>query len=126
MTPEDFPRQFAAAFAAKDSAALGAFFGPDASFYSLTGAWAESPEEIASVFDAEAAGIFARARLVTGRGSLRPLNPFAALLRQRFTISGATEASGAELPRFAAILIAVLERTESDWFVQSLTFSALP
>lgn len=89
MTPEDFPRHFAAAFAAQDIATLTAFFAPDASLQSLTGAWAESLEEIASVFDSEAAGIFARARLVTGKGSIRPLNPFAALLRQRFTISGA-------------------------------------
>jgi uncharacterized protein (TIGR02246 family) len=126
MTPEDFPRHFAAAFAAQDIAALTAFFAPDASLQSLTGAWAESLEEIASVFESEAAGIFARARLVTGKGSIRPLNPFAALLRQRFTISGAVTENGEELPRFPAMLIAVLERADSDWFVQSLTFTALP
>jgi hypothetical protein len=105
---------------------LQAFFGPDASLQSLTGAWAESPEEIAAVFEAEAAGIFARARLVTGKGSIRPLNPFAALLRQRFTISGALTETGTEIPRFPAMLIAVLERADMQWQVQSLTFTALP
>jgi ketosteroid isomerase-like protein len=125
MTPEDFPRHFAAAFATQDIAALTAFFAPDASLQSLTGAWAESPEEIVATFEAEAAGIFARARLVTGKGSIRPLNPFAALLRQRFTVSGAVNESGAELPRFPAMMVAVLERNDSAWLVQSLSFTAL-
>lgn len=126
MTPEDFPRLFAAAFSGQDSAAMAAFFAPDASLQSLTGLWAESPDEILAAFEAEAAGIFARARLVTGKGSIRPLNPFAALLRQRFTISGALTETGEELPRFPAMLIAVFERSESAWSVQSLTFTALP
>jgi ketosteroid isomerase-like protein len=126
MTPETFPRLFAAAFAAQDSEALAAFFAADASLQSLTGLWAESPEEIEAAFAAEAAGIFARARLVTGKGSLRPLNPFAALLRQRYTVSGAVDESGAELPRFATILVAVLERNNTAWLVQSLSFTALP
>lgn len=126
MTPETFPRLFAASFAAQDSAALAAFFAPDASLQSLTGLWAESPDEIVAAFEAEAAGIFARARLVTGRGSIRPLNPFAALLRQRFTISGAVNEKGAELPRFPAMLVAVMERVDSEWWVQSLSFTALP
>lgn len=125
MNPEEFPRHFAAAFAAHDADALTALFLPDATLQSLTGLWAESPDEIHDCFATEAAGIFRQARLVTGKGTLRDLGPHAMLLRQRFMISGATEESGAELPRFAAMLVAVLEKNDGDWRVQSLTFTAL-
>ena len=67
MSLEDFPRRFAQAFTAQDAAGLAALIAPDGTLQSLTGLWAESPEEIESAFAAEAAGIFARARLVTGK-----------------------------------------------------------
>jgi len=126
MTMEDFPRRFAAAFATQDAAGLAALVAPEGSLQSLTGLWADTPETVQRAFAAEAAGIFARARLVTGKGQFRPLGPDTALLRQRFTVSGALEETGAELPRFGAMLIAVLERGPDGWQAVSLTFAALP
>lgn len=125
MIPEDFPRHFSAAFASQDADALAAMFLPDATLQSLTGLWAESPEEIRDGFATEAAGIFRAARLVTGKGTLRDLGPHAMLLRQRYMISGAQDQSGAELPRFAAMLVAVMEKNDGAWLVQSLTFTVL-
>ncbi len=125
MIPEEFPRHFAIAFTGHDADALAALFLPDATLQSLTGLWAETPEEVRDCFATEAAGIFRAARLVTGKGTLRDLGPHAMLLRQRYMISGAQEESGAELPRFAAMLVAVLEKNDGDWRVQSLTFTAV-
>lgn len=126
VTMEDFPRSFAAAFAAQDASGLAALVAPDGCLQSLTGLWADTPETIESAFAAEAAGIFARARLVTGKSQFRPLGPDTGLLRQRFTVSGALEETGAELPRFAAMLIAVLELGPNGWQAVSLSFTALP
>ena len=91
MTPEDFPRLFAAAFAALDASQMAAIFQPDATFGSLTGLWVETPEEILAGFEAEMTGVFKSARLVTGKGTLRDLSPEATLLRQRYTVSGAQD-----------------------------------
>ncbi len=126
MSLEDFPRRFAQAFTAQDAAGLAALIAPEGTLQSLTGLWAESPEEIESAFAAEAAGIFARARLVTGKAQIRMLGPHHALLRQRYTVSGALDQSGADLPRFGAILVAVLEVGAADWFALNLSFTALP
>ena len=126
MNPEDFPRLFAAAFAARDASQMAAFFQPDATFGSLTGLWVETPEEILAGFEAEMTGVFKSARLVTGKGTLRDLSPEATLLRQRYTVSGAQDEQGGELPRFAAMLVAVLENGRDGWQVQAMTFIALP
>lgn len=126
MSLEDFPRRFAQAFTAQDAAGLAALIAPEGTLQSLTGLWAEAPEEIESAFAAEAAGIFARARLVTGKGQIRALGPQNALLRQRYTVSGARDETGADLPRFGAMLVAVLEVGPADWLALNLSFTALP
>lgn len=126
MNLEDFPRRFSTAFAAQDVAGLAALITADGCLQSLTGLWADTPAAVESTFAAEAAGIFARARLVTGKGQIRMLGPDTALLRQRFTVSGALDEAGAELPRFGAMLLAVLEQRPSGWQALSLTFTALP
>ena len=124
MNAVDFPRRFAAAFVAQDVPALVGLVANGGTALTLTGAWAETPAEIEQAFAAEIAGIFARAKLVTGKGTMRMLGPNSALLRQRYMVSGAIDETGAELPRFAAMLIVVLERQDSDWLAQSLSFTA--
>lgn len=125
MTPEEFPRHFAAAFGAQDAAALAALIAPDGSAQTLTGAWAETRAEAEAAFQAEAAGIFARAKLVTGKGTLTPLGPETTLLRQRFVVSGAMTEDGADLPRIAAMLVAVLAQRGAACHAISLTFTAI-
>jgi uncharacterized protein (TIGR02246 family) len=125
MTPEDFPRLFATAFGAQDGAALAGFLAEDAQVVTLTGAVAEDAAGAEAAFAAEFAGIFAAARLVTGRQRLRMLGPGGAVLHQRFVVTGARDAGGREMPRFGALLTAVLLAREGGWRAVSLSFSAL-
>lgn len=125
MTPEEFPKQFAAAFAAGDSGAITAFLAEDAQVLTLTGAAVEDAAAAESAFAAEFGGIFASARLVTGRQRLRPLGPGGAVLHQRYVVTGARDAEGQEMPRFGAMLTVVLLARADGWRAVSFSFSAL-
>lgn len=124
MTPEDFARAFAAAWIARDPAALAALMTEDADLLSLTGAWVEGRRAITDTFQAELNGIFARARLVTGRAKLRSLGLDRALLHQRFVLSGLRDAQGADMGRIGALLIATLQRDADGWQAVALQFTA--
>lgn len=129
MTADSFSRAFALAFGAHDADALAALLARDAGVLTLTGIWAEGRDAAKRALMAEFSGTFARARLVTGKAVLLPIKDGAAVLHQRFVVSGAVEADGTELPRFAAMLSAVLvEGTPGAGDLRqaaSLTFSAL-
>lgn len=125
MTPEDFSRAFALAFGDQNPQALADLLTADGSVQSLTGIWAEGREAAHAAFAAESSGIFARARLVTGRGSILPLSPEFSLLRQRFVVTGALEETGEEMPRFGAMLVAVLQSDGLNWRAVSMTFTLL-
>jgi len=73
----------------------------------------------------EFSGIFARARLVTGKVLLRDLAPGVVQLHQRFVVSGAQGPDRADLPRFAAMLSVVMVTTAAGWQIATLTFSGL-
>lgn len=125
MTPEDYVRAFAYAFADQDAGALAELIAADGTVQTLTGIWAEGHADVKTAFAAEAAGIFSRARLVTGKGTVLPLASDLALLRQRFVVTGAIEETGAEMPRFGAMLVAVLKGDGVNWRALSLTFTLL-
>ncbi len=122
--PDDFAKQFAGAFGRQDAAELGRFLAEDADVQTLTGAFVDSAAEAEVAFAGEFAGIFAAARLVSGRQRLRMLGPGAAIVTQRYVVSGARDDQGAELPRFGAVLTAVLTARNTGWQAVSLTFSA--
>ena len=125
MTPETFAKLFATAFAAQDAPALVQMLAEDAEVVTLTGAIAEDHAEAKRAFDQEFAGIFARVRLVSGKTRLRPLGPGGAILHQRYVVIGAQDQQGQELPRFGAVLTAVLLARADGWRAVSLTFSPL-
>ena len=125
MTPEDFPRAFAAAFGTRDAERLAQFLAEDALVLTLTGARAEGRVAARAVLEAEFAGIFARARLVTGRTQMQPLAPTVCLLHQRFVVSGALGPDGSDLTRFAALLTVALVAVPTGWEAASLNFSGL-
>lgn len=125
MTPEDFPKLFATAFAAQDGPSLVQMLAEDAAVVTLTGAVAEDQAEAKRAFDQEFAGTFARVRLVSGKSRLRPLGPGGAIVHQRYVVIGAQDQDGRELPRFGAVLTAVLLARTDGWRAVSLTFSAL-
>lgn len=124
MTPDDFAKLFAAAFGRGDAAGLAAMLSEDADVLTLTGAVLFGAADAEAAFAAEFAGIFASAKLVTGKMRLRPLGPGAAVLMQRFVVSGARDAAGQELPRFGALLTAVVIAQAQGWRAVSMIFSA--
>ena len=89
MTPDDFSRAFAYAFGDRDAKSMAELITEDGTAHTLTGIWAEGREAARQAFEAEATGIFASARLVTGKGTVVPLGPDVALLRQRYVVTGA-------------------------------------
>lgn len=121
----DFPRAFAASFGAQDAAALAALFAEDGSFHGLTGHFAEGRPMIEAGLAAEFAGLSQMARLVTGKASLHPLGPGAVIVHQRFVVTGLRDATGAEMPRVAAMLTAVLIAKPTAWQAITATFAVL-
>ena len=121
---EDFAKRFAAAFGRQDAAELAQLLAEDADVLTLTGAVVETAAEAEAAFAGEFAGIFAMARLVSGKHRLRVLGPGGAVVTQRFVVSGARDDQGAEMPRFGAVLTAVLTARSTGWQAVSLTFSA--
>lgn len=124
MNVEGFAKAFAAAFGRQDAGGLAELLAEDADVLTLTGAMAEGADEAAAIFAAEFDGIFGAARLVTGKLKLRALGPGGAVLTQRYVVSGARDADGQEMPRFGALLSAVLIARTDGWRAVSLTFSA--
>ncbi|WP_372841037.1 SgcJ/EcaC family oxidoreductase [Phaeovulum sp.] len=120
--PADLARAFAAVWAARDAEALAALFAEDGDFISLTGGAAEGRAAIAELVAAEFAGAFARARLVTGRVRVRPLGPHAAVVLQRFVLSGLVHADGSDAGRLGTVLAATLAATPQGWLVVAAQF----
>jgi hypothetical protein len=122
--PEDFPRLFASLWTARDAAALTLLLSEDADLLSLTGRWCEGHKVIQSTLAAEFAGTFRAARLVTGKAKLRPIGPGAAVLHQRFVLSGLCDDLGRDLGRVAALMTAVLIARTGGWLAVSMQFTA--
>lgn len=122
--PDAFPRAFSDAWAARDAKALAELFAPDGDFLTLTGAWAEGREAIARALAAEFKGAFARTKLVTGRAKLRPLGPHAAMVMQRFVLSGLLDSEGRDAGRHGAVLSATLVAGTEGWLVAAASFCA--
>jgi uncharacterized protein (TIGR02246 family) len=125
MTPEDFPRAFATAFSAQDAAALAALMEEGADLITPTGQHAEGRPAIEAALASEFAGVFRNARLVKGKLRLRALGPGAALITQRYVVTGAQNESGADLPRCALVLTATVAATPSGWLALAAQLSVL-
>ncbi len=125
MTPEDFPRAFAQAFSTQNATAIAALLDGDADLVTPTGQHAEGSEAIEQAMAAEFAGVFRTARLVKGRMRLRPLGAQAALVAQRYVVTGARDAEGMELPRCSLLLTATITATAQGWQAQALQLSML-
>jgi uncharacterized protein (TIGR02246 family) len=122
---EEFPRAFAKAWGARDTAGIVALLAEDADMLSLTGGWAEGRRAVETLLRDELSGMFSQSRLVTGKTRLRPLGPGAAVLQQRFVLSGLVDAAGRDLGRTGAMLIAVLVARSGGWQAITVQFSAV-
>ncbi|KFE33775.1 SgcJ/EcaC family oxidoreductase [Thioclava atlantica] len=121
-SPDDLPRAFAKAWSARDAQMLAGYFAPDADFLSLTGGAATGRDHIAELLAGELAGAFSRARLVTGRTKTRPVGPEAAVLLQRFVMSGILNADGSDAGRVGCTLAATLGLAEEGWQIVAAQF----
>ena len=124
MTPEGFPKAFAAVFTGQDAAGLRAMLTADAQVVTLTGAVADDAVQAGRAFEQEFAGIFAAAKLVTGRNRVQELGPGLVIVHQRYVVMGARDEAGVDLPRFGAAVTAVLLETAKGWLAVSLTLSS--
>lgn len=124
MNPDDFGKLFAGAFGRQDAVGLAAMLSEDVDVLTLTGAMVEGAVAAEAAFGGEFAGIFAAARLVTGKLKLRALGPDGAILTQRFVVSGARDDAGQDMARFGAVLTAVIVARVDGWRAVSLTFAA--
>jgi uncharacterized protein (TIGR02246 family) len=125
ISPDDFSRSFVLAWGGRDAAALADLCAEDAEMLTLTGLWCEGRPRIQEVLQAELDGAFAQSRLVTGKGRLRPVGPGAAVLTQRFVLSGILDAEGRNAGRVGAVLSAVLLARAEGWQAATLQFVAL-
>ncbi len=121
--PEDFPRAFANAFAARDDLRLAAMFAEDADLLSPTGVWAEGRAAIAEVMAQEWGSTLARTKLVSGRQKVRPLGPGVALVLQRLILSGVTQPDGRDGGRISAVLSTTLIAGPDGWLAALAQFS---
>jgi uncharacterized protein (TIGR02246 family) len=125
ISPDDFSRSFVLGWGERDAAALAALCAQDAEMLTITGLWCEGRPRIHEILQAELDGAFAQSRLVTGKGRLRPLGPGAAVLTQRFVLSGIVDAEGRDAGRVGAVLSAVLLARADGWQAATLQFVAL-
>ena len=125
ITPDDFSRSFVVAWGARDAAAIAALCAEDAEMLTITGLWCEGRARIEDVLRAELDGAFTQSRLVTGKGRLRPLGPGAAVLTQRFVLSGIVDAEGRDAGRVGVMLSAVLLARADGGQAITLHFVAL-
>lgn len=123
--PAAFSRQFAAAFGARDATVLAALFAEDGSLHGLTGRFHEGRPAIEQGLAEEFAGLARMARLVSGKATTRMIGPGAAILHQRFVVTGLRDATGSELPRVGALLTVVLAANSDGWQGLTATFAVL-
>ena len=102
---------------------MAALLAEDADVLTLTGAMLSGAKEAEAAFAGEFSGIFAASRLVTGKVKIRDLGAEVSIVTQRFVVSGARDEAGQEMPRFGALLTAVVT-VQTGWRAVSLTFSA--
>jgi len=125
ISPDDFSRSFVQAWGVRDAQALSALCAEDAEMLTITGLWCEGRPRIHEVLQAELDGAFTQSRLVTGKARLRPLGPGAAVLTQRFVLSGIVDEDGRDAGRVGAVLSAVLLARAEGWQASTLHFVAL-
>ena len=125
IRPDEFTRAFVVLWGQRDAAGLASLCAEDAEMLSITGLWCEGRPASPRCSRPNSPGAFAQSRLVTGKGRLRPMGPGAALLSQRFVLSGLVDAEGRDAGRVAAMLSAVLLARADGWQAAMLHFSAL-
>ena len=112
--PDAFVPAFAAAWAARDGAALAALFAPDADFVNVVGIWWEDRAAIERAHAYALGSFFAGTRLVPGRVKVRDLGGVA-VVHARIALTGQRAPDGSRAGARTTILTFVLHRAEGGW-----------
>ncbi len=116
-TPGDIPHAFAAAWAARDAAALAALFAEDAEFVNVVGLWWHDRAAIERAHDYALRSFFADSTLKPGAIRIRDIAGGAALVQCRFTLIGQRLPGGAPAGPRRTILSFVARDTGAGWQV---------
>ena len=108
-TPEAFPEAFRDAWMARDGAAIGRLFAPDADFVNVVGIWWEDREAIAKAHGHALGTFFRDTRLILGRRKVRRLGDVA-VVHQRVILAGQMAPDGTEAGRRTTVLLFILRR----------------
>lgn len=110
------PHAFAAAWMARDAAALAALFAPDADFVNVVGLWWHDRAAIEAAHAYGLRTIFPDSTLRVGRVKTRTLGPDAAIIHTRLHLSGqnAHATAGTAAPR-QSVMTFVMARTAQGW-----------
>ena len=112
--PEAFPTAFRDAWTARDGAAIGRLFAPDADFVNVVGIWWENREAIGAAHGKALASFFAGTVLILGRSKVRLLGDLA-VVHQRVILKGQKAPDGGEAGDRHTILLFVLRREADGW-----------
>lgn len=114
-SPEDLPRHFAAAWAARDAAALAALFVEDADFVNVVGLWWHNRRDIERAHAYGLSRIFQHSTLKPGGIKTRMLGPDHAVVHCRWHLEGQTGQKGEQLAPRQSIMVFVAERQAAGW-----------
>lgn len=113
--PADVLERFAAAWAARDGAAIGQLFVNDPEFVNVTGMWWHTPERIAMAHTFGFEKIFADSDLKFVESRVRMIGDNAAVVLGRWEVEGQTTGDGRRAGPRQGIFTFVMERDGDQW-----------
>lgn len=117
QSPQDIPQAFAAAWAARDAAALAALFAEDAEFVNVVGLWWHDRAAIERAHGYALRSFFSQSTLSPGVVRVRRIGDAAAVVHCRFTLAGQLLPGGGVADPRRTILSFVAQDTGKGWQV---------
>ena len=116
-TPEEIPEHFAAAWNARDAAALAALFVEDADFVNVVGLWWHKRADIQRAHAYGLQVIFDQSSLRAGGIKLRLLGQDYAVVHCRWHLTGQRDPVGELLGERTTVMVFVAQHSSSGWQV---------
>lgn len=113
--PEQIADRFAAAWNARDAAALAALFADDADFVNVVGLWWENREDIRRAHDYGLRTFFRDSTMSVRRTKVRELAEGLAVVHARWRLTGQLATSGGEADIRWGVMVFVVERRGAEW-----------
>ena len=115
--PEDIPAAFAAAWEARDAAALAALFAEDADFVNVVGLWWRNRGDIERAHHYGLTTFLRASELSARRIEVKRLGETLATVHVRWRLRGQLDKQGNRLNDRFAIMLFVAEKKDSGWQV---------